>query len=111
MAQHEPHLAEAVHAAFDGHPAVAEVRSAGLLASVELDATLLESYPRLPDAVSARCRDHGLIGRALRGVALQLSPPFVATPEELSEMVRRLRAALDDAVEQELPAGALAARA
>ena len=50
------------------------------------------------DVVADLALDHGLIGRGLRGVAMQVSPPFVVTEEEIAEMARRLRLAVDDAM-------------
>ena len=46
----------------------------------------------LADVVSDLALEHGLIGRGLRGVAMQVSPPFVVTEDEIAEMARRLRA-------------------
>ena len=112
MCELEPVLAEAVRAELEDHALVAEVRCAGLLAGVELPAAALAAEPRLPDMITLRARrDHGLITRALRGVALQLSPAFVTSPDELAEMARRLHAAFDDALREDLPAGTLAATA
>jgi adenosylmethionine-8-amino-7-oxononanoate aminotransferase len=82
----EPVLAEALAPVAD-LPGVAEVRSAGLLGAIELDAELLRDRPGLPDEVVRVARRYGVMTRALRGVALQLSPPFVSEPDELRRMV------------------------
>ncbi len=66
---------------------VADVRSAGLAGAVELDPALLAASPGAPAAAVLEARRHGVLTRALRGVALQLSPPFVVTPDELEEIV------------------------
>ena len=66
---------------------VAEVRSAGLAAAVELDADLLAANPAAPAAAVAAARAEGVLTRALRGVALQISPPLVVTETELGTMV------------------------
>jgi adenosylmethionine-8-amino-7-oxononanoate aminotransferase len=58
------------------HDLVREVRTVGLLAAVELE----EGYA---DRVAAEALERGVITRALRGVALQISPPFVITEEQL----------------------------
>ena len=71
---------------------VAEVRSAGLAGAVELDAALLAESPGAPMAAVLEARRHGVLTRALRGVALQLSPPFVVTPDELEEIVAAVAA-------------------
>ena len=98
MRELEPVLAEAYQERFDGHPMVAEVRSIGLAAAVEFTPEALAATPRLSDVVADLALEHGLIGRGLRGVAMQVSPPFVVTEEEIAEMARRLRLAVDDAM-------------
>ena len=66
---------------------VADVRSAGLAGAVELDPALLAASPGAPAAAVLEARRQGVLTRALRGVALQLSPPFVVVPDELEEIV------------------------
>jgi adenosylmethionine-8-amino-7-oxononanoate aminotransferase len=66
---------------------VAEVRSAGLAGAIELAPELLAESPGAPAAAVLEARRHGVLTRALRGVALQLSPPFVVEPDELEEIV------------------------
>ena len=66
---------------------VADVRSAGLAGAVELDPALLAASPGAPAAAVLEARRQGVLTRALRGVALQLSPPFVVAPDELEEIV------------------------
>ncbi len=77
---------------------VADVRNAGLAGAVELDADLLAAHPTLGIAVVAAARKHGVISRFLRGVALQISPPFVVTEDELAAIVDGIRAALRETV-------------
>ena len=77
---------------------VADVRSAGLAAAVELDAELLAADPALVWKTVLAARAHGVLTRVLRGVALQISPPFVVTEDELAAMVERISAGLQDAV-------------
>ena len=72
----EPVLAELLEPLRD-EEGVSEVRSAGLAAAVELDASVLEADPGAPLAVTVAARRHGVLTRALRGVALQISPPLV----------------------------------
>jgi len=79
-------------------PGVADVRSAGLAAAIELDADLLAAHPTAGVAVVAAARRHGVISRALRGVALQISPPLVVTEDELATIVEGLRAAVEETV-------------
>jgi adenosylmethionine-8-amino-7-oxononanoate aminotransferase len=94
----EPVLAEAYQERFVGHPMVAEVRSCGLAAAVEFTPEALASTPGLTEIVTDLGLEHGLIGRGLRGVAMQVSPPFIVTEDEIAEMARRLRLAVDDAM-------------
>jgi adenosylmethionine-8-amino-7-oxononanoate aminotransferase len=68
-------------------PGVGEIRSVGLAAAVELDARLLTENPGAPAAAMLAARRHGVLTRALRGVALQISPPFTVTVEELGTIV------------------------
>jgi putrescine aminotransferase len=73
----EPVLADALRP-LAAHPAVAEVRTGvGLLAAVELaDASKLQ-------AVIDAAYERGVLVRGIRGVALQVSPPFVITEDEI----------------------------
>ena len=77
---------------------VAEVRSVGLAGAVELDPDLLASDPTAGPAAVAAARRRGVITRALRGVALQISPPFVVTKDELAAMVAGVAAAVEETV-------------
>ncbi len=87
--QLEPLLA-ATLAPLAEHPLVKEVRSGlGLLGAVELhDPTKLA-------AVVAAARDRGVLTRVIRGVALQFSPPFVVTEDELAQIGAAVAVALD----------------
>ena len=77
---------------------VADVRCAGLAAAVELDGDLLAAHPTAGVAVVTAARRHGVISRALRGVALQISPPLVVTEDELATIAGGLRAAVEETV-------------
>jgi putrescine---pyruvate transaminase len=73
----EPVLADALRPLAD-HPAVAEVRTGvGLLAAVEL-----ADAPKLQAVIDA-AYERGVLVRGIRGVALQVSPPFVITEDEI----------------------------
>jgi adenosylmethionine-8-amino-7-oxononanoate aminotransferase len=87
----EPVLADALRPLAD-HPAVAEVRTGvGLLGAVELaDASKLQP---VIDAAYER----GVLVRGIRGVALQVSPPFVITEDELVRTAQIFGEALDAA--------------
>ncbi len=61
--------------------AVTEVRSAGLLGGVTLDASL--SAEQVCDDLV----ELGFIGRPLRGNTIQISPPFIITDAELHSLI------------------------
>jgi adenosylmethionine-8-amino-7-oxononanoate aminotransferase len=63
---------------------VGEVRTIGLLGAVELSEEALVDWPDLPDLVAAEARRRGVIFRVIRASALQVSPPFVVTEEQLA---------------------------
>ena len=73
---------------------VGEVRSVGLAAAVQLAPELLAEHPGAPATAMMAARRHGVLTRVLRGVALQISPPFVVTEEELTRMVDGVAAAV-----------------
>jgi len=73
---------------------VAQVRTAGLLAGIELDPVLLQT-PGFADRVVKEARERGVLTRALVGKALQISPPFVISEEQIRLLVDTLEAALD----------------
>jgi putrescine---pyruvate transaminase len=79
-------------------PGVGDVRSAGLAAAVELDPRLVEADPGAPMAAVLAARRHGIVTRALRGVALQISPPLVVTQDELAAIVSAVTAGIREAV-------------
>ena len=79
-------------------PGVADVRSAGLAAAVELDTDVLAANPGAGAAAVATARRHGVLTRALRGVALQISPPFVVTEDELVTIVDGIAAGVREVV-------------
>ena len=87
----EPVLVDALRP-LESHPAVSEIRSGvGLLAGIELtDPSKLQA---VCDAAYAR----GVIVRPIRGVALQISPPFVITEDELTTSARVIGESLDAA--------------
>jgi putrescine---pyruvate transaminase len=91
----EPALAHAL-APLASHELVSQVRTgAGLLAAVELSAAAREADPGIGPRFVAAARRRGVITRLLRGVALQISPPFVITAAELHQISEVFAAALD----------------
>jgi putrescine aminotransferase len=77
------------------HPLVAEIRAVGLTGAVELTEAALAEMPGLVDQLVVTAREHGVLTRNLRARALQISPPFVISEAELTEMSDGLRASLD----------------
>jgi putrescine---pyruvate transaminase len=87
----EPKLEAALRPLAD-HPTVAEVRAGvGLLGAVEL------ADPSKLQAVIDAAYERGVLVRGIRGVALQFSPPFVITEDELATTARVVGEALDAA--------------
>ena len=70
------------------HELVREVRTVGLLGAVEVE-------EEVADRVAAETLARGVLTRALRGVALQISPPFVITKEQLGTVAGVIRESLD----------------
>jgi putrescine aminotransferase len=81
-----------------GHELVGEVRSGtGLLAAVEIAEQARAADPGLGTRLVAGLRERGVITRLLRGVALQISPPFVITEAEIGRIAEAFAGALDAA--------------
>jgi adenosylmethionine-8-amino-7-oxononanoate aminotransferase len=81
-----------------GMPGVGEIRTVGLTAAVAFEPSLLAADAGLPERAVAAGLRHGVATRVLRGHALQISPPFVISEDEIRTMVDGLGAAIDDAV-------------
>jgi adenosylmethionine-8-amino-7-oxononanoate aminotransferase len=97
VAELEPVLARAL-APLAGHELVGEVRAGtGLLAAVEIAEAARAADPGIGPRLVAEIRDRGVITRLLRGVALQISPPFVITEAEIGRIAEVFAAALDAA--------------
>jgi adenosylmethionine-8-amino-7-oxononanoate aminotransferase len=97
VARLEPVLAAAL-APLAGHELVAEVRAGtGLLAAVEIAEGARTADPGLGPRLVTEIRERGVITRLLRGVALQISPPFVITEAEITQIAGTFAAALDAA--------------
>ena len=79
------------------HPAVSQVRrGTGALAAVQLTPELLAADPAAPQRVTLALREHGVLTRPLATGALQVSPSFVTTDEDVCTMAQAFEAALDD---------------
>ena len=81
------------------HDLVSEVRcGTAALAAVQMAPEAAAEDPGLPDRVLEGLRRHGVLTRVLFGNAIQVSPPFVMTDSQVTELAEAIRAALDDAV-------------
>jgi len=79
------------------HALVSDVRAGlGLLGAVEIDEGSRTDDATLVPRIVRAAREHGVLTRALRGAALQVSPPFVITEPELDRVAQAFAAALDD---------------
>lgn len=72
------------------HELVEDVRVSGFLGGVQLN-TAVDA-----DALADALIEHCFITRALRGNTLQISPPFIATEQELRDLIAAIRGALDN---------------
>jgi L-2,4-diaminobutyrate transaminase len=87
--------------AFVDHPLVGEVRGTGLIAALEFvshrdPAQRFEPGLKVGARVAQRCLELGLITRALPAAdTISFSPPFVITEDEIGELVRITREAVD----------------
>jgi len=94
----EPVLAKAV-APLTSHPGVSAVRSGtGLLAAVEIAEDYRSADPGIGQRLVKAVRDRGVITRLLRGIALQISPPFVITEAELAQIAEAFAGAFDEVI-------------
>jgi L-2,4-diaminobutyrate transaminase len=97
-----------LHATFDDHPMVGEVRGAGMLAALEFMADKGERKPFDPSLkvgpqVSAAALQRGLIVRAMpHGDILGFAPPLVMTRAEVDEIVGIVKHAVDLVAERTL---------
>lgn len=66
-------------------------RGVGALAGVQLQVGDDET---LPARAAAACREAGVLTRAMAGGALQVSPPLIMTPDQVSEMGSRFETGL-----------------
>jgi len=100
VAELEPVLEETIKP-LAGHDLVGEVRAGtGLLAAVEIAPDALAADPGLGPRLVTGIRERGVITRLLRGVALQISPPFTITPAQIERIAETFAAELDAAAGQ-----------
>ena len=108
-----PHLAKA-WATLSDHPLVGEAVSRGLLASVALtpDKSARAAFRDGPGKVGLICRErcfaNDIVMRHV-GDRMVVSPPLIVTPDDLDEIVRRARKALDETLEEATRQGLMVA--
>ncbi len=96
-----PYMQSELHRRFAGHELVGEVRGAGLIAAVELveDKEARRNFDpkrKIVARLAKLCEEHGVIARGLSGDSLAFSPPLIITEAEVTEMLDRVNAALDE---------------
>ena len=95
-----PTMQEGLRALAD-HPLVGEVQGVGLLGAIQLMKSkspqeAFEPKRAVGSYMAKRCEAHGLIARAVFGDRVCLCPPLIIADEQIREMIRRFKAALDD---------------
>ena len=97
VAELEPVLAEKVRP-LAAHSLVGQVRAGtGLLAAVEIAEDARAADPGIGPRLVTEIRERGVITRLLRGVALQISPPFTISVAEIEQIAETFAAAFDAA--------------
>jgi adenosylmethionine-8-amino-7-oxononanoate aminotransferase len=103
-------LATELHRAFDLHPNAGEVRTAGLMAAVELvaDRETRRPFPRarqVAERVLAAGREVGVLfysgtgnANGVDGDVVMVGPPFVVTDAQVREIATAMRASVDAAL-------------
>lgn len=95
------YMQQQMHATFDSHPLVGEVRGVGMLAALEFMAQPTERIPfdpalKVGPRVSAAVLERGMIARTMpNGDILGFAPPLVATRTDVDEIVRITKEAVD----------------
>lgn len=77
--------------AIELHDLVKTTRVGGFMGAIELTKEVNA------ELVTDRIIEHGFITRPLRGNAVQISPPFITTDQEVRDLVGAVRAVLDSA--------------
>lgn len=90
-AEMAPYFENAVHS-LKGAPHVVDVRNAGLLAAVELEAAPGEPG-KFAQAVHAHCFERGVMVRAV-GESVVMSPPLVVERAQVDQIISAISAAL-----------------
>lgn len=80
----------------EGSTLVSEVRTVGMTGAVAFEPGVLADDPGLPERVVSAAQRHGIATRVLRGHALQFSPAFTITQEEIDAIVDGFGAAIEE---------------
>ena len=97
---------EQLHATFDDHPLVGEVRGVSLLAALEFVGDKKQKERFKPDLkvgprIATACLEQGLIARAMpHGDILGFAPPLIVTRSDVDEIVDRTKRAVDQVTEE-----------
>lgn len=103
-------LRERLQLAFGAHPHVGDIRGRGLFMAIELVRDRASKQPfdpalRLHARIKAEAMARGLMVYPMGGTVdghagdhVLIAPPFIATPADVDEIVRRLGAAVDAAL-------------
>ncbi len=75
-------------------PMVSAVRTVGMTGAVAFDPAILSADPGMPERVVGAAQRHGIATRVLRGHALQFSPAFTITEDEIEAIVDGFGAAI-----------------
>ena len=95
VAELEPVLADKVRP-LAAHGLVGQVRAGtGLLAAVEIAEDARAADPAIGPKLVTEIRERGVITRLLRGVALQISPPFTISEAQIDQIADAFGAAFD----------------
>jgi L-2,4-diaminobutyrate transaminase len=108
------HFQARLHATFDDHPLVGEVRGVAMLAALEFVADgarkqRFDPLLKVGARGAAACLEEGMIARAMpHGDILGFAPPLVTTTAEIDDIVERTRRAVDRVTDALVSEGALA---
>jgi adenosylmethionine-8-amino-7-oxononanoate aminotransferase len=113
-------LSTQLHARFDADPHIGDIRGRGLFMAIELVEDRKSKRPfdpalRLHARILAHAMERGLVVYPMGGTVdgrigdhVLVAPPFVSTPDDIDEIVRRLGDAVDAAI-AEIGVGAVTA--
>jgi len=101
VAKNGPYLQQRLQEEFSGRPFVAEVRGVGLLAAVEFaedpaKRKRFDAGRKVGAQMAAACVEEGVISRAMpHADALGFAPPLIITRDEIDEVIRRVKRAVE----------------